>query len=73
MRALILSDIHANLEALEAVLADADQQGGFDVVWGLGDLVGYGINLLLILAKPRVDLQYFHRWPLCVTWAMLLP
>ena len=28
MRALILSDIHANLEALEAVLADADQQGG---------------------------------------------
>ena len=42
MRALILSDIHANLEALEAVLADADQQGGFDVVWGLGDLVGYG-------------------------------
>ncbi len=42
MRALILSDIHANLEALEAVLADADQRGGFDVVWGLGDLVGYG-------------------------------
>ncbi len=42
MRALILSDIHANLEALEAVLADADQRGGFDAVWSLGDLVGYG-------------------------------
>jgi len=42
MRALILSDVHANLEALEAVLTDADQRGGFDAVWGLGDLVGYG-------------------------------
>ncbi|MDA0264042.1 MAG: metallophosphoesterase family protein [Chloroflexi bacterium] len=42
MRALILSDIHANLEALEAVLADAQARGGFDVVWSLGDTVGYG-------------------------------
>lgn len=42
MRALILSDIHANLEALEAVLADSQVQGGFDVIWCLGDTVGYG-------------------------------
>lgn len=42
MRALILSDIHANLEALEAVLADAKVRGGFDVIWCLGDTVGYG-------------------------------
>lgn len=41
MRALIISDIHANLAALEAVLADAGQ---FDAVWCLGDLVGYGPN-----------------------------
>ncbi|HEY6447315.1 MAG TPA: metallophosphoesterase family protein [Acidobacteriaceae bacterium] len=41
MRALILSDIHANLEALEAVLAAAPAH---DVVWNLGDLVGYGAN-----------------------------
>ena len=42
MRALILSDIHANLEALEAVVADAQTCGGFDVIWCLGDIVGYG-------------------------------
>jgi diadenosine tetraphosphatase ApaH/serine/threonine PP2A family protein phosphatase len=41
MRALLLSDIHANLEALEAVLAAAPAH---DVVWNLGDVVGYGAN-----------------------------
>jgi diadenosine tetraphosphatase ApaH/serine/threonine PP2A family protein phosphatase len=39
MRALILSDIHANLDALDAVLAAAPQH---DTVWNLGDIVGYG-------------------------------
>lgn len=39
MRALILSDIHGNLNALEAVLAGAPPH---DTVWNLGDLVGYG-------------------------------
>jgi diadenosine tetraphosphatase ApaH/serine/threonine PP2A family protein phosphatase len=39
MRVLIISDIHANLVALEAVLADA---GACDAAWCLGDLVGYG-------------------------------
>ncbi len=39
MRALILSDIHANLEALNAVLAAA---GEWDALWNLGDMVGYG-------------------------------
>lgn len=42
MRALVLSDIHSNLEALAAVLEDADRRGGFDVTWCLGDFVGYG-------------------------------
>jgi diadenosine tetraphosphatase ApaH/serine/threonine PP2A family protein phosphatase len=41
MRTLIISDIHANLSALEAVLTDA---APFDAVWCLGDLVGYGPN-----------------------------
>jgi predicted phosphodiesterase len=41
MRILVISDIHANLTALESVLADANQ---FDAVWCLGDLVGYGPN-----------------------------
>jgi predicted phosphodiesterase len=40
MRALIISDIHANLAALNAVLEDAADQ--YDVVWCLGDMVGYG-------------------------------
>ncbi len=39
MRVAVLSDIHANLVALEAVLADAGQ---VDAVWHLGDVVGYG-------------------------------
>ncbi|NLE43478.1 MAG: metallophosphoesterase family protein [Chloroflexi bacterium] len=39
MRCLIISDIHSNLPALEAVLADVQ---AFDEVWCLGDLVGYG-------------------------------
>jgi predicted phosphodiesterase len=39
MRILIISDIHANLTALDAVLDDA---GTVDAVWCLGDLVGYG-------------------------------
>jgi predicted phosphodiesterase len=41
MRALILSDIHANLDALEAVLAAAPH---YDTVWNLGDIVGYGAS-----------------------------
>ena len=40
MHTLVLSDIHANLAALEAVLADA--AGQWERVWFLGDLVGYG-------------------------------
>jgi predicted phosphodiesterase len=39
MKILVISDIHGNLVALEAVLADA---GSYDAVWCLGDLVGYG-------------------------------
>jgi predicted phosphodiesterase len=39
MRILVISDIHANLTALEAVLNHA---GEVDAVWCLGDLVGYG-------------------------------
>lgn len=39
---LVLSDIHANLEALEAVLADAN--GLYDNILCLGDVVGYGAD-----------------------------
>jgi len=39
MKILLISDIHSNIVALEAVLKDA---GNVDAVWCLGDLVGYG-------------------------------
>jgi len=41
VRIAVLSDVHANLHALEAVLADVDSAGA-DELWFLGDLVGYG-------------------------------
>jgi predicted phosphodiesterase len=41
MRVAVISDIHANLHALEAV-AEAIEREGPDAVWCLGDLVGYG-------------------------------
>ena len=43
MKRAIISDIHANLEALEAVLADIAGQG-VDDIYCLGDIVGYGPN-----------------------------
>jgi len=39
VRVAVVSDLHANLVALDAVLADA---GDVDAVWHLGDVVGYG-------------------------------
>jgi predicted phosphodiesterase len=55
MRALILSDIHANLEALNAVLAAAGQ---WDALWNLGDVVGYGAspNQVLDIIRPLATL-----------------
>ena len=41
MRHAIIADIHANLEALEAVLAALERQGSGEL-WCLGDIVGYG-------------------------------
>lgn len=38
----IISDIHANLEALQAVLSHIDRQGDVEKIYCLGDVVGYG-------------------------------
>lgn len=53
MRYAIVSDIHANLAAFEAVLADIGD--GVDRIWCLGDLVGYGPdpNECVELARQR--------------------
>lgn len=42
MRLAVLSDIHGNLVALEAALADLEAAGGADVTWVLGDLAAFG-------------------------------
>ena len=56
MRALILSDIHGNLEALTAVLAAAEP---YDALWNLGDIVGYGAspNQVIDLIRPAAQIH----------------
>ncbi|GMV21452.1 MAG: phosphoesterase [Acidimicrobiia bacterium] len=51
MRWLVLSDIHGNIDALDAVLADAE--GHWDRVLCLGDLVGYGAAPSAVIARIR--------------------
>jgi predicted phosphodiesterase len=55
LKRAIISDIHSNLEAFEAVLKDIDAQG-VNEIYCLGDLVGYGPNPLEVtdLAIKRV-------------------
>ena len=52
MRYLVLSDIHANLEALETVLAAAPP-GTYDRALVLGDLVGYGADPNAVVDRVR--------------------
>lgn len=52
MRYLVLTDIHANLEALEAVI-DAIDRNAYDRVICLGDLVGYGANPNEVIERVR--------------------
>lgn len=54
MRIALLSDVHGNRHALEAVLADIDRQRP-DRVYCLGDLVGYGAhpNEVIDLIRAR--------------------
>ena len=50
MKILLISDIHSNITALNAVLEDA---GTVDAVWCLGDLVGYGPEPDACIARVR--------------------
>ena len=54
MRLAIISDIHANLEALTAVFSDIESQN-VDRIYCLGDVVGYGADPVpcLDLARQR--------------------
>lgn len=64
MRYLIISDIHANLVAFEAVLQDAE--GEWDHIWCLGDIVGYGPNpnecMALLRQHKHLSLSGNHDW-----------
>ncbi|HEY3991257.1 MAG TPA: metallophosphoesterase family protein [Ktedonobacteraceae bacterium] len=56
MRYAIFTDIHANLEALETVLAKIDElskEKPIEQIWFLGDLVGYGPNPNECIEKLR--------------------
>lgn len=60
----ILSDIEGNLEALEAVLASAQQQGVERIIC-LGDLVGYGPNPVECVELMRgADIYVSSEWDL---------
>ncbi len=64
MSILIISDIHANLAAFQAVLADAE--GQWDIIWCLGDLIGYGPNpnecVDLLRQHKHISLSGNHDW-----------
>src|SRR6266568_3112055 len=69
MRYAIFTDIHANLEALEAVLAKIDeiaQEKPIEQIWFLGDLVGYGPNpnecITLLRERTDVIIAGNHDW-----------
>jgi len=60
----IISDIHANLEAFEAVLADIRAQQGVTEILCLGDVIGYGPNprecLAMAIKECRFNLLGNH-------------
>ena len=53
-RVLIVTDIHGNRDALDAVVADA---GAADRIWCLGDIVGYGPEPSACLAWVRAHCE----------------
>ena len=60
MRVAIISDIHGNATAFEAVLADIEKHAGVEAIFCLGDSIGYGpepekvISMLMIHQIPSV-------------------
>ena len=68
MRIALLSDVHGNLPAFEAVIADVEESGA-DETWCLGDLVGYGAQpeACVDLARERCDLCLAGNHDLVVT------
>jgi len=53
VKVLLISDVHSNFEALKSVIEDANKRGGFDIIWNMGDIVGYGPDPSLCLSYLR--------------------
>src|SRR5438105_8786588 len=51
MRLALLSDIHGNPIALDAVLADIEEQGGVDGYWVLGDIAAIGYDPVSVITR----------------------
>ena len=68
MRIALLSEVHGNLPAFEAVLADVEVSGRRET-WCLGDLVGYGAqpDACVELARSRCDVCLAGNHDLVVT------
>jgi diadenosine tetraphosphatase ApaH/serine/threonine PP2A family protein phosphatase len=64
MRIAILSDVHSNLAALQAVLRHAETDGALDGIWCLGDIVGYGAEpsetVAALRARPLTAVSGNH-------------
>ncbi len=58
MRVAVISDIHGNAHALDAVFRDVDRTG-VDEIWCLGDVVGYGPrpNRCCAVVRERADIS----------------
>jgi diadenosine tetraphosphatase ApaH/serine/threonine PP2A family protein phosphatase len=56
MRIAILADVHSNLEAFEAVLSYAEEDGPIERLWCVGDIVGYGPD-------PGACIELVRRYP----------
>jgi diadenosine tetraphosphatase ApaH/serine/threonine PP2A family protein phosphatase len=52
VRVALISDVHGNLAALEAVL---DALAPFDAVWHLGDIVGYGPQPVEVISRLEAE------------------
>jgi predicted phosphodiesterase len=68
MRIALLSDVHGNRPAFEAVLDEVDSEGA-EEIWCLGDLVGYGAEPddCVALARERCNLSLAGNHDLVVT------
>ena len=60
----LLADIHSNLAAFEAVLADIKAKGEMTAIWCLGDIVGYGPDpvecIQLLRQQPNACISGNH-------------